>query len=152
MTKFNYLSRMKIQIINGPNLNLLGKRETSIYGSQSFEEFLETLKKRFPEIQIHYYQSNVEGELVNKLHEVGFSFDGIILNAGAYTHTSIAIHDAIGGIKTPVIEVHISNVYAREEFRHKSLITSKCAGMMTGFGMEGYALAITYINHLKSNT
>jgi len=152
MTKFNYLSRMKIQIINGPNLNLLGKRETSIYGSQSFEEFLETLKKRFPETQIHYYQSNVEGELVNKLHEVGFSFDGIILNAGAYTHTSVAIHDAIGGIKTPVIEVHISNVYAREEFRHKSLITSKCAGMMTGFGMEGYALAITYINHLKSNT
>jgi 3-dehydroquinate dehydratase-2 len=143
---------MKIQIINGPNLNLLGKRETSIYGSQSFEEFLETLKKRFPDIQIDYYQSNVEGELVNKLHEVGFSFDGIVLNAGAYTHTSVAIHDAIGGIKTPVIEVHISNVYAREEFRHKSLITSKCAGMMTGFGMEGYALAITYINNLKSNT
>ncbi|WP_333820197.1 type II 3-dehydroquinate dehydratase [Ohtaekwangia sp.] len=135
---------MKIQIINGPNLNLLGKRETSIYGSLSFEEFFETLKKRYPPLELHYYQSNVEGELVNKIHEVGFSFDGIILNAGAYTHTSIAIHDAIGGIKTPVIEVHISNVYAREEFRHKSLITSKCIGMMTGFGMEGYALALTY--------
>ncbi|HEY9006385.1 MAG TPA: type II 3-dehydroquinate dehydratase [Ohtaekwangia sp.] len=135
---------MKIQIINGPNLNLLGKRETSIYGSLSFEEFFETLKKRYLQLELHYYQSNVEGELVNKIHEVGFSFDGIILNAGAYTHTSIAIHDAIGGIKTPVIEVHISNVYAREEFRHKSLITSKCIGMMTGFGMEGYALALTY--------
>ncbi|MBT1696330.1 type II 3-dehydroquinate dehydratase [Fulvivirgaceae bacterium PWU4] len=143
---------MKIQIINGPNLNLLGKRETSIYGSQSFEDFLETLKKRFPDVELHYYQSNVEGELVNKLHETGFSFDGIILNAGAYTHTSVALHDAIGGIKTPVIEVHISNVYAREEFRHKSLITSKCAGMMTGFGMEGYALALTYLIHRKSET
>src|SRR5688572_19648125 len=143
---------MNIQIINGPNLNLLGKRETSIYGSESFETYFDNLKKRFTDVKLHYFQSNVEGELVNKLHEVGFSFDGIILNAGAYTHTSVAIHDAIGGIKTPVIEVHISNVYAREEFRHKSLITSKCAGMMTGFGMEGYALAITYINHLKSNT
>jgi 3-dehydroquinate dehydratase-2 len=136
---------MNIQIINGPNLNLLGKRETSIYGSESFEDFLETLKKRFPSVSLHYYQSNVEGEIVNKLHEVGFSFDGIVLNAGAYTHTSVAIHDAIGGIKTPVVEVHISNVYAREEFRHKSLITSKCAGMLTGFGMEGYALALTYL-------
>jgi 3-dehydroquinate dehydratase II len=140
---------MKIQIINGPNLNLLGKRETSIYGSQSFEEFFETLKKRFPEFELHYYQSNVEGELVNKLHEVGFSFDGIIINAGAYTHTSVAIHDAIGGIKTPVIEVHISNVYAREEFRHKSLITSKCIGMLTGFGMEGYALALEFFKTKK---
>lgn len=137
---------MNIQIINGPNLNLLGKRETSIYGSESFEDFLETLKKRFPSLSLHYYQSNVEGEIVNKLHEVGFSFEGIVLNAGAYTHTSVAIHDAIGGIKTPVVEVHISNVYAREEFRHKSLITSKCAGMLTGFGMEGYALALTYFS------
>jgi 3-dehydroquinate dehydratase-2 len=135
---------MKIQIINGPNLNLLGKRETSIYGNQSFEDFFAALKPRFPGFDLHYYQSNVEGEIVNKLHEVGFSFDGIILNAGAYTHTSVAIHDAIGGIKTPVIEVHISNVYAREEFRHKSLITSKCIGLLTGFGMEGYALALTY--------
>lgn len=138
---------MKIQLINGPNLNLLGKRETSVYGNQSFEEFFETLKKRFSSIELHYYQSNVEGEIVNKLHSAGFSFDGIILNAGAYTHTSVAIHDAIGAIKTPVVEVHISNVYAREEFRHKSLITSKCAGMMTGFGMEGYALAVEYFKN-----
>src|SRR5690242_7956967 len=102
---------MKIQIINGPNLNLLGKREPSVYGNQSFEEFFETLKKRFSSLELHYYQSNVEGEIINKLHSVGFSFDGIILNAGAYTHTSVAIHDAVGAIKTPVVEVHISNVY-----------------------------------------
>ena len=139
---------MKIQIINGPNLNLLGKRETSIYGNQSFEEFHGLLKKRFPSIEIHYYQSNVEGEIINKLHEVGFSFDGIILNAGAYTHTSVAIHDAVGGIKTPVVEVHISNVYGREEYRHKSLITSKCVGMLTGFGMEGYAMALNYFKEI----
>ena len=139
---------MKIQIINGPNLNLLGKRETSIYGNQSFEEFFLTLKARFSDIELSYYQSNIEGELINKIHEVGFSFDGIILNAGAYTHTSVAIHDAIAGIKTPVVEVHISNVYGREEFRHKSLITSKCIGLLTGFGMEGYAMAIGY---LKTN-
>lgn len=142
-----YLSSMKIQIINGPNLNLLGKRETSVYGSQSFEEYFILLKKRFPDHQLHYYQSNVEGEIVNKIHEVGFSFDGIILNAGAYTHTSVAIHDAIGGIKTGVIEVHISNVYAREEFRHKSLITSKCIGLITGFGMESYALALEFFKN-----
>lgn len=135
---------MKIQIINGPNLNLLGKRETSIYGNQSFEDFFEELKKRYSEVTFSYFQSNVEGEIVNKLHETGFDFSGIVLNAGAYTHTSIAIHDAIGGIKTPVIEVHISNVYGREEFRHKSLITSKCLGLLTGFGMEGYAMAISY--------
>lgn len=133
---------MRIQIINGPNLNLLGKRETSIYGNSSFEDFFSTLKTKYPEIELHYYQSNVEGEIVNKLHETGFDFDGIIINAGAYTHTSVAIHDAIGGIKTPVVEVHISNVYAREEFRHKSLITSKCAGMLTGFGLDSYVLAI----------
>ena len=138
---------MNIQIINGPNLNLLGKREPSVYGNQSFEEFFETLKKRFPSLELHYYQSNVEGEIINKLHSIGFSFDGIVINAGAYTHTSVAIHDAIGAIKTPVVEVHISNVYAREEFRHKSLITSKCAGMMTGFGMEGYALAMEYFKN-----
>jgi 3-dehydroquinate dehydratase II len=135
---------MKIQIINGPNLNLLGKRETSIYGDQSFEQFFETLQMRFPKVELQYYQSNVEGELINKLHEVGFSFDGIIINAGAYTHTSVAIHDAVGGIKTPVVEVHISNIHARESFRHTSLITSKCAGMLTGFGLEGYAMAIKY--------
>jgi 3-dehydroquinate dehydratase II len=141
---------MKIQIINGPNLNLLGKRETSIYGSQSFEAFLTTLKAQFPLATIDYYQSNVEGELVNKIHEVGFSYDGIILNAGAYTHTSVAIHDAVAGIKTSVVEVHISNVYAREEFRHKSLITSKCAGMLTGFGMDGYVMAIHYLTSIRT--
>lgn len=135
---------MKIQIINGPNLNLLGKRETSIYGDQSFEQYFQTLKGRFPAIDLHYFQSNVEGELINKLHEVGFSFDGIVINAGAYTHTSVAIHDAIGAINTPVVEVHISNIHARETFRHTSLITSKCAGMLTGFGLEGYAMALNY--------
>lgn len=135
---------MKIQIINGPNLNLLGKRETSIYGAISFEQYLDTLQKQFPTVELHYYQSNVEGELVNKLQEVGFSYDGIVLNAGAYTHTSIALHDAIGGIQTPVVEVHISNIHARENFRHTSLITSKCAGMLTGFGLTGYAMAIQY--------
>lgn len=136
---------MKIQIINGPNLNLLGTREPQTYGTQSFEAFFEKLKNRFPQAELSSYQSNVEGELINKLHAVGFSYEGIVLNAGAYTHTSVAIHDAIAAIKTPVVEVHISNVYAREEFRHKSLITSKCAGLITGFGMEGYALAIQYL-------
>lgn len=135
---------MKILILNGPNLNLLGKREPETYGKLSFEEFFNTLKSRFAQVEFEYYQSNVEGELINKLHEVGFSYAGIILNAGAYTHTSIALHDAIAAIKTPVVEVHISNIYAREEFRHKSLITSKCAGLITGFGMEGYALAVQY--------
>jgi 3-dehydroquinate dehydratase-2 len=135
---------MKIQVINGPNLNLLGTREKSIYGDQTFEDFLKLLRKRFPEISIDYYQSNVEGEIINKLHEVGFSYDGIVLNAGAYTHTSIAIHDAIGSISTKVAEVHISNLHAREEYRHKSIITSKCVGLITGFGMEGYAMAIQY--------
>jgi 3-dehydroquinate dehydratase II len=140
---------MKIQIINGPNLNLLGKREPEVYGNTDFETFFQNLKASFSTMEIHYYQSNVEGELINKLHEVGFEFDGIILNAGAYTHTSIAIHDAIGAIKTPVVEVHISNVYAREEFRHKSLITSKCTGLITGFGLEGYALALLYLMNKK---
>lgn len=137
---------MNIQIINGPNLNLLGKRETSIYGSESFENYFGQLQKRFDKLNLHYFQSNVEGEIVNKLHEIGFSFDGIVLNAGAYTHTSIAIHDAIGGIRTPVVEVHISNIYSREEFRHKSLITSKCVGLITGFGLEGYTLALTHFH------
>jgi 3-dehydroquinate dehydratase-2 len=140
---------MKVQIINGPNLNLLGKREPDVYGSQTFEDYLAELKKRFSSVELSYFQSNVEGEIVNKLHETGFSFHGIILNAGAYTHTSLAIHDAIAGIKTPVVEVHISNVYAREEFRHKSLITSKCVGLITGFGMESYALAIQYLQGRK---
>ena len=136
---------MKFLIVNGPNLNLLGKREPSIYGDQSFEAFFETLRKRFSDADLHYYQSNVQGEIINKLHETGFTFDGIILNAGAYTHTSVAIHDAIGAITTPVVEVHISNVYNREEFRHKSLITSKCIGLLTGFGMEGYAMALSFL-------
>lgn len=135
---------MKILILNGPNLNLLGKREPETYGKLSFEDFFTTLKSRFAQVEFEYYQSNVEGELINKLHEVGFSYAGIILNAGAYTHTSIALHDAIAAIKTQVVEVHISNIYAREEFRHKSLITSKCSGLITGFGMEGYALAVQY--------
>lgn len=136
---------MKIQIINGPNLNLLGKREPEVYGNKTFDAFYEELTKRFPQVTFSSYQSNVEGELINKLQDVGFSADAIILNAGAYTHTSIAIHDAIASIKTPVVEVHISNIYAREEFRHTSLITSKCAGLITGFGMEGYALAVQWV-------
>ena len=134
--------RMKIQIINGPNLNLLGKREPGIYGSEGFEGFLENLKSKYPAIEIDYFQSNVEGELINKLHEVGFSFDGIIMNAGAYTHTSVAISDAIAGIKTPVIEVHISNVYAREDYRHLSMMAKNCKGIITGFGLQSYELAL----------
>ncbi len=140
---------MKIQIINGPNLNLLGKREPETYGSESFESYFEKLKNRFPSATLTYFQSNVEGEIINQIQKVGFDFDGIVLNAGAYTHTSVAIHDAIASIKTSVVEVHISNVYAREEFRHKSLITSKCAGLITGFGMEGYAMAIGYLINRK---
>lgn len=133
---------MKIQIINGPNLNLLGLREPGIYGKQSFEEYLTELREIYPIIEIDYFQSNVEGELINKLHEVGFSYDGIVINGGAYTHTSVAIADAIAGIKTPVVEVHISNIYAREEFRHVSLTGKNCKGVLTGFGMDGYRLAI----------
>ncbi|MCB0487537.1 MAG: 3-dehydroquinate dehydratase [Cyclobacteriaceae bacterium] len=135
---------MNIQIINGPNLNLLGTREKHIYGDKTFEDYFKILQKRFANHTLDYFQSNVEGEIVNKLHEVGFSYDGIVLNAGAYTHNSIAIHDAIGSINTKVAEVHISNLYTREEFRHKSVITAKCAGLITGFGMEGYAMAIQY--------
>lgn len=141
---------MKIQIINGPNLNLLGVREEEIYGSRDFENYFEELKKHYPGVELYYYQSNIEGELVNKLHEVGFSFNAIILNAGAYTHTSIALHDAIAAIKTSVVEVHISNIYAREEFRHKSLITSKCIGLISGFGLTSYDLAIDYVLRKKS--
>lgn len=129
-------------IINGPNLNLLGVREPTVYGNQSFTDYLETLKKKFPGVQLDYFQSNVEGELINKLHEVGFSYDGIILNAGGYTHTSVAIADAISAIKTPVIEVHISNIYAREEFRHNSIIAGKCKGSISGFGLDSYRLAV----------
>ena len=135
---------MKILIINGPNLNLLGKREPEVYGSTSFEEFFENLKKTFPDIQLEYYQSNVEGELINKIHEVGFSYDAILLNAGGYTHTSVAISDAIAGVTTPTLEVHISNIYKREEFRHKSIISKSCVGMISGLGLKGYELGIRY--------
>ncbi len=133
---------MKILILNGPNLNLLGKREPTIYGNLTFNEYFDSLKKEYSTIDLHYYQSNVEGELINKLHEVGFSFDGIILNAGAYTHTSIAIGDAIKGIETPVVEVHISNVHAREEFRHISYIAPNAKGVIAGFGLQSYELAL----------
>lgn len=143
---------MKIQIINGPNLNLLGVREKSIYGDSSFETYLQDLRSRYNILQIDYYQSNVEGELINKLHETGFSYDGIIINAGGYTHTSVAIADAIAAIKTPVIEVHISNIYAREEFRHISLTGKNCKGVLTGFGLDGYRLAVeSFLNYLDSN-
>lgn len=133
---------MKVQIINGPNLNLLGVREPSIYGNTGIEDYIKELKAIYTIVEIEYYQSNVEGELINKLHEVGFSFDGIILNAGGYTHTSVAIADAIAAIKTPVVEVHISNIYAREEYRHVSLTGKNCQGVLTGFGMNGYRLAL----------
>ncbi|UKJ06330.1 type II 3-dehydroquinate dehydratase [Solitalea lacus] len=133
---------MKLLIINGPNLNLLGKREPEIYGSLTFEQYFDELKIKYPIIDLEYFQSNIEGELINKLHEVGFLYDGIILNAGAYTHTSIAIADAIAAIKTPVIEVHISNVHAREEFRHHSYLSKNCAGIIVGFGIDGYRLAV----------
>ena len=133
---------MKLIIINGPNLNLLGVREKDVYGNTSFEAYFDTLKKKYPDIQFEYYQSNVEGELINKLHETGFTYDGIILNAGGYTHTSVAIADAIAAIKAPVIEVHISNIVAREVFRHTSLISPKCKGIISGFGLDSYRLAI----------
>lgn len=135
---------MKIAIINGPNLNLLGKREPEVYGSLTFEQYLEELKAAFPAVEFTYYQSNVEGEIVNYLHEAGFTFDGILLNAGAYTHTSVAIRDAIAGIKTPVVEIHISNIYAREEFRHTSLTAAKAVGVICGLGMKGYALGVRF--------
>jgi len=133
---------MKIQIINGPNLNLLGTREPGVYGSRSFDQYFVELKEKFADIELEYFQSNVEGELINKLHEVGFSFDGIILNGGGYTHTSVAIADAIAAITTPVVEVHVSNIYAREEYRHVSLTGKNCKGVLTGFGLDGYRLAI----------
>lgn len=136
---------MKVIIINGPNLNLLGTREKSIYGNESFEDYFEKLKERFGDITLEYYQSNVEGELINKLHEVGFSYDGIVFNGGGYTHTSVAISDAIAAINTPVVEVHISNIHAREEFRHLSVITKECAGLITGFGMKGYDMGLYFL-------
>jgi len=133
---------MKILIINGPNLNLLGKREPDVYGSTTFEEYFEKLKSNLKKIKLEYFQSNVEGELIDKIHEVGFSYDGIVINAGAYTHTSVALRDAIASIESPVIEVHISNTHQREEFRHHSYISPVCKGIILGFGLDSYRLAI----------
>ena len=141
---------MKIAIINGPNLNLLGKREVDIYGGDSFESFLETLKKRYPKQEISYFQSNIEGELINEIQRVGFGFDGIIFNPGGYTHTSVAIGDAIAAISTPVIEVHISNIFGREEFRKLSHVSGKAKGVISGLGLKGYALALEWFNEMNS--
>jgi 3-dehydroquinate dehydratase-2 len=136
---------VRIIIINGPNLNLLGKREPEVYGSQTFEDYFKGLQEKHPELQLEYYQSNIEGELISKLQEVGFSYDGIILNAGAYTHTSIGIGDAVKAIETAVVEVHISNIMQREEFRHSSYISAAAKGCLFGFGLQGYELAIRSI-------
>ena len=135
---------MKILIINGPNLNLLGKREPGIYGSSSFEAYFKSLENEFAQLELSFFQSNHEGMLIDKLHEVGFSYDGIVINAGAYTHTSVAIGDAIAAISTPVVEVHISNVHAREAFRHHSYLSKHCAGVIVGFGLESYRLGVQY--------
>lgn len=142
---------MKIIIINGPNLNLTGRREPEIYGVTGFELLLDELKNNYQNIVIEYFQSNIEGEIIDKLHETGFSFDGIILNAGGYTHTSVAIADAIAAIRTPVVEVHLSNIYAREAFRHVSITGKNCTGVITGFGMDSYRMALHYfVSLLKS--
>lgn len=135
---------MKILILNGPNLNLLGVRQTEIYGKQDFLSYFNNLKKNYNDIHLEYYQSNIEGEIINKLHSVGFDFDGIVLNAGGYTHTSVSIRDAIAAITTPVLEVHISNIYAREEFRHTSMLSEVCIGTIAGLGLQGYKLAIEF--------
>ncbi len=140
---------MKIQIINGPNINLLGKREPSIYGAETFESCLEDLKKRYPSVVFEYFQSNVEGRMIDRIQETGFESDGIVLNAGAYTHTSIALQDAIRSIAAPVIEVHISNVHKREEFRHKSMISCACVGVICGFGLDSYRLAVEALLNMK---
>ena len=137
---------MKVIIINGPNLNLLGKREPSIYGNESFEAYLSSLRSEFSELLIDYYQSNVEGEIIDKIHDVGFSFDYILINAGGYTHTSVAILDAIASVKTPCIEIHISQPYAREDYRHKSLISGKCMGSISGFGFNSYRLGLLFVS------
>lgn len=142
---------MKMLLINGPNLNLLGIREENIYGKVSFESYFKTLQEKYSQLNLEYFQSNVEGELINKLHEIGFHYDGIVINAGAYTHTSVAIRDAISGIKTPVVEVHISNILTRESFRHESLIGPVCIGSIMGFGLDSYRLGIeAIIEHIKS--
>jgi 3-dehydroquinate dehydratase-2 len=143
---------MQIEIINGPNLNLLGKREPEKYGHSSFEAYLEVLKARFPEIVFSYYQSNVEGEIINQIHKAGFTSDGIILNAGGYTHTSVAITDAISSVTSPVIEVHITNILAREEFRHTSLIGRTCRGSISGFGLDSYRLAVEAIIEMSKKS
>lgn len=135
---------MKLIVINGPNLNLLGTRETDIYGKQSFETYFESLKKQFPQHQLSYYQSNVEGELINKIQEAGKTMDGLVLNAGAYTHTSIAIADAVAAIQVPTIEVHISNIFAREDYRHVSYLGKHCKGSISGFGLKGYEMALNW--------
>ena len=137
---------MALHIVNGPNLNLLGQREPEKYGHASFESYLETLRATFPELELHHFQSNVEGELINHLHDVGFASDGVILNAGGYTHTSVALRDAVVAITAPVMEVHITNVHAREEFRHTSLLSPVCRGVICGLGLEGYAAAIRALN------
>lgn len=142
---------MKILVINGPNLNLLGKREPTIYGDSTFEAYFSELVPLYPACELSYYQSNHEGDLIDKIHEVGFEYDGIVMNAGAYTHTSIALHDAIKAVTTPVIEVHISNIHAREEFRHKSMIAPACKGSVIGLGFESYRLAIEYIIRIQDN-
>lgn len=135
---------MQIHILNGPNLNLLGIREPETYGHEGFEAYLATLRAAFPSVQIHYYQSNIEGALIDKLHEIGFSADGILLNAGGYTHTSVALRDAVAAITTPVVEVHISNIHAREAFRHTSLLAAVCRGSISGFGLRGYELGLHF--------
>ena len=140
---------MNLHIINGPNLNLLGKREPEVYGDQSFDGFLDALKARYPETTLTYFQSNIEGEIISELQEHGFEKDGIILNAGAYTHTSVGIGDAVSAISTPVIEVHISNIYARESYRHQSLLSGKCVGIISGLGLDSYRLGIEYFLNLK---
>jgi 3-dehydroquinate dehydratase II len=137
-------------IINGPNLNLLGKREPEIYGDQDFESFFRSMKKAFDDVQLEYFQSNVEGELINKIHEVGFSFDGIIINPGGYSHTSVALADALAAIKTPSVEVHISNIYKREEYRHVSLTAKSCVGVISGFGLWSYELALQFMTEYHS--
>jgi 3-dehydroquinate dehydratase-2 len=135
---------MAILIINGPNLNLLGKREKNIYGDQSFDDYFSQLQQKYPQAELTYFQSNAEADIINKIHEVGFDIDGIIINAGAFTHTSVAIRDAIAGVTSPVIEVHISNVHAREEFRHKSYLSAVCKGVIFGFGLDSYRLAVEH--------
>ncbi len=140
----------KILILNGPNLNLQGEREPSVYGTDTFQDYLPRLQKLYSDVELHYFQSNVEGELINKLHEVGFAWHGVVLNAGGYTHTSVALHDCISAITTPVVEVHISNIYSRETFRHTSLISSVCRGTISGFGLDSYRLAVDALVHQEA--